>query len=377
MVCCVRSIWCVGIIMTVQQTADIPLPAHGGDVVWAAHTFDRPIEQWLDLSTAISPWVYPVPTAIPQYVWQQLPYGQQGLLTAAANYYGCHQEHTHSTIIPVNGSQQAIQSLPHALAASTVAIPAVTYKEHALAWEKAGHCVCFYRDLTQLQQLIDNQQVKHVVVVNPNNPTGVQWTKGTIMALRQQLLADAYLVVDEAFMDLDYQHSISACHGLENTVVLRSLGKFFGLAGVRLGFVIVHGEQHNQQNLITLLQGMNHPWGINHLALWLGEIVLRDTAWHSQQQQRIRAQQVQVQACIERLSVGYYTGYGLLNTLVGDKAALYDVFLAAAKEGILLRYEVIDKNTAWLRIGLPSDSQLLRLRAFVDLYNDTKRMTSE
>jgi cobalamin biosynthetic protein CobC len=352
--------------MTIQN--NITLPAHGGDLVWAAHTFGRPIHDWLDLSTAISPWLYPVPKVIPDKVWQRLPYDHQDLLTAAEQYYGCCHDKTHSTIIPVNGSQQAIQALPHVLSPTTVAIPAIAYKEHALAWERAGHAVYFYHTVEELQQQINDQLVKHVVVVNPNNPTGEQWTKKTLIGLRQQLLADAYLVVDEAFMDVHDQHSVSACSAMSNTVVLRSLGKFFGLAGVRLGFAIVHGEHEKQHDIIHALQGINHPWGVNHIALWIGEIALRDTIWQTQQRQRIHTQQRSVQACLEELSIGCYTGCGLLNTLMGEKVALYDVFMMAAKAGILLRYEVIDEQTAWLRVGLPNHTQWVRLRAFFDEY---------
>lgn len=362
MVCDIRYLWCVAMV------AIMNLPVHGGDLVWAANTFQRPVEEWLDLSTAISPWVYPVPSTIPQQVWQRLPYDNHALIKAAAYYYGCEYGAINTSIIPVNGSQQAIQTIPHLLLPSSVAIPAIAYKEHALAWEKAGHTVQLYHDMAQLQQLVIEKTVKHVVVVNPNNPTGEQWSKQAVVSLQQQLSADGYCVIDEAFMDVNNEHSVSACDFLDNTIVLRSVGKFFGLAGVRLGFAIVHGEYAKQKNIIEALHAINQPWGINHLALWLGEIALLDTQWQAQQRQRIDAQQKKLQDCLVALSLGKYAGRGLLNTLFGDANALYKVFVAAAQQGILLRYELIDEHNAWLRIGLPTDEQFSRLQTFLHYY---------
>jgi cobalamin biosynthetic protein CobC len=154
----------------VKKSPVITLPEHGGDLLWAATTFARPVDEWLDLSTGVSPWMYPIPK-VPDTVWQTLPYDQQVLLQAAAQYYQCNEQQ----LISVSGSQAAIERLPALLAPSQVAIPEVAYREHEYAWSKAGHTLYFYRSMEQLQQLIFQKKVKHVVVVNPNNPTGAQY----------------------------------------------------------------------------------------------------------------------------------------------------------------------------------------------------------
>jgi cobalamin biosynthesis protein CobC len=132
-----------------KQRVTLSLPEHGGDLVWAAKTFNRPVAEWLDLSTAISPWMYPIPS-VPDTVWQRLPYNQGGLLQAAAQYYQCDPQH----LIPVSGSQAAITHIPTLLSRSSVAIPEVAYREHEYSWRKAGHSVCCYRSLEHLQQLV-------------------------------------------------------------------------------------------------------------------------------------------------------------------------------------------------------------------------------
>jgi cobalamin biosynthesis protein CobC len=214
--------------------------------------------------------------------------------------------------------------------------------------------------------LVKSGTVKHIVVVNPNNPTGEQWTKTSLLALHKQLAADAYLIVDEAFMDVNEQYSLRDC-ALLRVIVLRSVGKFFGLAGIRLGFVIGQGV------LFEHLRTQHTLWGINHLALWLGEKIFTDTLWQQQQRQRIQHQYSlmnNILAGLPSLSPSPFfcdnrLSSSLFITLMGMEDECYQHFITAAKAGILLRYGTLEQGKAWLRFGLPSDAQLPRLQQYL------------
>lgn len=355
---------------------------HGGDLAWAEKTFGRKQEEWVDLSTAVSPWSYPLPP-VPSKIWASLPTGYDALMTIAANYYGCDL----SSLVPVNGSQQAIAYIPQRVEIASVAVPLLGYKEHEWAWKKAGHHTVYYQNYQQLEALISNRQVQHVVVVNPNNPTGDLWEQWQLVHLSEQLAQYSlgYMVIDEAFMDVEPKHSAISCE-LSNGIILRSVGKFFGLAGIRLGFAIGNFSSKQILEMLHVLRELNQPWGINHLAIWAGEIVLKDEQWQAHQRDNIMQQQHHLQTCVQNALISNrkevkYNSYGLLNTIMGDEATLYDIFVKAARQGILLRFDTtkIDipknvtkqKNRAWLRVGLPDEQQLLLLKEFFNDYCST------
>lgn len=233
-----------------QETESPPL--HGGDLEYASRVFGVPEQDWQDLSTGVSPWGYPL-DAVPQQFWQRLPADSDPLISAAADYYGV----APSYVVPVPGSQYAIARLPQLLTygrPSVVAVPATGYGEHARQWRRAGHGVLYYESLAHLRTRLRAKQVQHAVVINPNNPTA-QWLAGDELRDLAQALP-GYLVVDEAFADLNPRHSLtSLIPRRENLVILRSVGKFFGLAGIRLGFVL--GAQ------AALIRAAIEPWAVS------------------------------------------------------------------------------------------------------------------
>ncbi|WP_376781471.1 aminotransferase class I/II-fold pyridoxal phosphate-dependent enzyme, partial [Pseudomonas oryzihabitans] len=135
---------------------------HGGRLRRAARRYDIPLADWLDLSTGLAPWPWPLPE-IPASAWARLPEPDDGLVEAACACYRA------SAALPVAGSQAAIQALPTLRPAARVAVLAPCYAEHALAWRRAGHEVLEW-DETGIATHLDQLDV--VVVVNPNNPTG-------------------------------------------------------------------------------------------------------------------------------------------------------------------------------------------------------------
>lgn len=237
---------------------------HGGNLREARQRFGR--EDWIDLSTGINPHWYPAP-ALAGNAWHRLPETDDALLAAACAYYKA------PAMLAVAGTQAAIQALPRLRAPSRVTVAAPSYAEHAHQWAGHGHTLSqvAYQDL--------DAAVRHsdvVVVCNPNNPTGATVPKAQLLMWAGALAArGGWLVVDEAFADTCAHNSVAAHAARPGLIVLRSIGKFFGLAGIRLGFVAAEAA------LLRQLADVLGPWTISGPAQQIATAALRDHDWQS------------------------------------------------------------------------------------------------
>lgn len=251
---------------------DLSPPRHGGDLAAAIARFGGRADDWIDCSTGIAPEPYPLP-AIPATVWQRLPDSDADLLRAAGNYYDCDQ------LLALPGSQAAIGGLPRLRARSRVGIVGPTYAEHGWQWRQHGHDV---RELALQQVDAALAQLDVLIVVNPDNPTGRQLPAAQLLEWCRQLAPrGGWLIVDEAFADATPQHSLLPQIGQAGLMVLRSVGKFFGLAGMRLGFIATGPAVRET------MQKQLGPWPVSGLAQWAGTLALADHAWQQQQRQRL------------------------------------------------------------------------------------------
>ncbi|KUM44332.1 threonine-phosphate decarboxylase CobD [Pseudomonas sp. EpS/L25] len=308
---------------------------HGGRLRRAAHTYDIPLGDWLDLSTGLAPWPWPLPE-IPVSAWARLPEPDDGLVDAACAYYRAR------AALPVAGSQAAIQALPTLRAHARVAVLAPCYAEHALAWRHAGHEV-LELDEEQIAAGLDSLDV--LVVVNPNNPTGQRLTPARLLDWHGRLeRRGGWLVVDEAFMDPTPGLSLAPYSDLPGLVVLRSFGKFFGLAGLRLGFVLATSD------LLARLDEHLGPWTVNGPSRHLARQVLADIAAHERQ----RAALLQAGERLATLLAAHHLppsgGCALFQLLRRpDAAALHEHL---ARRAIFTR---LFPDLSALRFGLPAD----------------------
>jgi cobalamin biosynthetic protein CobC len=245
---------------------------HGGRLRAAAQRYAIPLEQWLDLSTGINPHGWPVPALSPES-WRRLPEEGDGLEAVAAAYYGCDQ------LLPVAGSQAAIQLLPQLREPSRVALLTPAYAEHRRNWQAAGHTVCEL-DSCSIENRLDQFEV--VVVLNPNNPSGERFTHAQLRAWHQRLaVRGGWLVIDEAFIDTTPEQSLASDAGREGLIVLRSLGKFFGLAGARVGFVLAWPQ------LLQALHLRLGPWSVSGPGREVARLALGDRHWQQQMRSRL------------------------------------------------------------------------------------------
>ncbi|MDR6715071.1 cobalamin biosynthetic protein CobC [Pseudomonas hunanensis] len=306
---------------------------HGGRLLRAVHQYGIAREQWLDLSSGIAPWPYAIPP-IPLDAWARLPETEDGLEHAARRYYGAAQ------LLPVAGSQAAIQALPHLRGKGRVGVLAPCYAEHPYAWQRAGHQLLELDD-SQVEQALDSLDV--LLLVNPNNPTGRRVPRARLLDWHSRLARrGAWLVVDEAFMDTTPEHSVVDCAERPGLIVLRSFGKFFGLAGVRLGFVMA------EQSLLQRLAELLGPWTVPGPTRVLGQACLADNAAHAAQIDRCQQAGQRLAVLLADAGLSPSGGCDLFQYVGGEQASRLHGFLA--RRGILVR--LFDHPPA-VRFGLP------------------------
>lgn len=235
---------------------------HGGDLATARALFPEAPQPWVDLSTGINPIPYPLP-ALPLSLWTRLPDAddEAALIAAARSAYRVPQQ---ADIVAAPGTQILIELLPRLAPAGPVAILGPTYAEHGHAWRKAGFAVT---------EAPTPAEAATVVVVNPNNPDGRVLSRVELADLAARCTGrGGLLVVDEAFADFTPETSIVPDLPV-GTIVLRSFGKTYGLAGLRLGFAI------GAVDPIARLRAALGPWSVAGPALHVGAQALADADW--------------------------------------------------------------------------------------------------
>lgn len=312
---------------------------HGGRLNEAARTRGIPRAQWLDLSTGINPNGWPVPE-IPAAVWQRLPEDDDGLDGLIRQWLGAPPA---ATCLPIPGSQWAIQTLPQLRPACRVGVPCPGYAEHGHQWALAGHQVVpvTWERLAQGDQWLAELDV--LVWINPNNPTGQQIPYDRLLAWHRCLAArGGWLVVDEAFADGLPEHSVGPYTGQPGLILLRSLGKFFGLAGARAGAVVADPA------LVGQLRQRLGPWGLSGPARFVMAAALADRPWQQATTRQLQADNERLVQLLQARGLAP-AGGSLLFQYVRTEAA-EAIHQGLARQGILVRY--FDTPTA-LRFGLP------------------------
>ncbi|MEX6502596.1 threonine-phosphate decarboxylase CobD [Pseudomonas zhanjiangensis] len=308
---------------------------HGGRLRAAARRHGIALGDWLDLSTGIAPYGWPLPP-IPASAWTRLPETDDGLEAAARDYYGA------AHLLPVAGSQAAIQALPRLRERCRVGVVAPAYAEHAAAWRREGH------RLLELSEAGINRALERLEVlllVNPNNPTGRRFAPEQLLAWRARLAErGGWLLVDEAFIDCTPEHSLAAHCDRPGLIVLRSFGKFFGLAGIRLGFVLA------EPALLARLDELLGPWAVSGPARALATALLQDGPGQQVQRERLRADGERLARLLREQGLTPTGGCALFQWLADARAAVLHEFLAA--QGILTR---LFQQPQSLRFGLPPD----------------------
>lgn len=338
---------------------------HGGDIEGAAAHFGIPLAEWIDLSTGMNPEPYPV-EALAVEVFHKLPYQSQSFIESSARYYGSEQ------FVAVAGSQAAIQWLPQLLADLPVLLPSVGYRDHYEYWHQR-HSVDFYDSLDasvaaeEISDRLSQNSRQHLLVINPNNPSGIQFSIQQIIEWSGMLSGRAFVIVDEAFIDTCVGESLLNLKLPNNIVVLRSFGKFFGLAGIRLGYVFAN------DSLLARFRQCLTCWQINGPAQAVAIKALSDEVWQKAAQQSIQHNVAHTAVIFEPL----WPALGIISCTVNSlfisvvmsaeaAAGLYQFF---ARSGVLLRLVSIDHRSI-IRIGLLSRNDKIACGKLSQLVED-------
>jgi len=329
---------------------------HGGQIHAAALRYGIPAAEWLDLSTGINPIAFVLPL-IPLAAWQRLPQEQDRLPDAAACYYGT------TNLLPLAGSQAAIQLLPQLRSRCRVGVLQPAYAEHAHAWRSAGH------EVTDLAEHEIATQIDHLdvlVLIQPNNPSGALFTHAQLHEWHASLAARmGWLIIDEAFIESSAQTSFAQKDMPPGLIILRSLGKFFGLAGARVGFILAHPE------LLSRMQTLLGPWSVAGPSRFVAQAALLDRSWQAATGERLQQDGARLVQLLSNANLIPTGGCGLFQWVQTEQAQA--IHLHLAQRGILTR---IFTQPHSLRFGLPgSAAEWQRLgTALMQLkLNDTAR----
>jgi len=322
---------------------------HGGDPKVAEARFGAPKDGWLDLSTGINPAPYPLGD-LPGELTHRLPLRSEldALIAAARKAYDIPDR---AAVIASPGTQALIQMIPTLFAPSTVTIMGPTYGEHAPAWTAAGHQVIDVGSICAQAA----QPAPFGVVVHPNNPDGRTQTIEGLTAFAEELHdRGGGLVIDEAFADVTPDISVTPHAGGDGLVVLRSFGKFFGLAGLRLGFAVTTEEIAEQ------LDEKLGPWAVSGPALWAGTKALSDQDWIDATRARLKTDAMRLDAMLQRAGFKIVGGTDLFR--LSESVDAQAVYERLGQAGILTR--PFDTHPTWLRFGLPgTEADWARLEA--------------
>ena len=315
---------------------------HGGNVLAAAKRYGIAPQDWLDLSTGINPVAYAVKDINP-LVWQRLPQADDDLPQVAAAYYGT------PLLLPTAGTQAILQALPYLRPACRFAAPFPTYAEHPKAWQNCGHELIRFAP-EQAATIVAETDV--LLLCNPNNPSGHCYAKQDLLAWREVLAErGGWLIVDEAFVDSTPELSLAAEIGTEGLIVLRSLGKFFGLAGARVGFMLAW------PGLLQAMAERLGPWPISGPARVAATQALADSVWQTAVKARLQRDMLRLTELLIKNDLHPNGGTTLYQWIMTPQAALIHEQLA--QMGILTR---LFTEPVSLRFGLPgTEAEWLKL----------------
>lgn len=312
---------------------------HGGNLDLAQQRFGGRAEDWIDLSTGINRLPYPV-GEVSARAWSALPSRAEieSLHQAARHAY-----RTSAPIVAMGGAQAAIQLLPQLAPTGRARILSPTYNEYAGVLAATGW------DVQEVGELDALAGANLAIVVNPNNPDGRCRTPKDVLALLPRV---GRLVVDESFADAVPQLSLAPEADHPGLLILRSFGKFYGLAGLRLGFALGSAAD------VAKLAAASGPWPVSGTAIAIGCRALRDDAWTEATSARL------ARDCVRLDEMAQLQGWRLLGG--ASLFRLYDTPDARAAQEKLARghiwSRVFAQQPAWLRLGLPgSESEWTRL----------------
>ncbi|GHA56185.1 threonine-phosphate decarboxylase [Amylibacter ulvae] len=295
---------------------------HGGGLDAAMAQFGGTRDHWLDLSTGINPIPYPIGD-IPMDSWTRLPDqdGDNTLINAARKFWHVPNG---ANILASSGVSQIIAMLPQIASGANFQIAKPTYNEHEAAFVHAGFTL--------------NNSAPVKIYVHPNNPDG------KTHVIDDNTLKNADLIIiDESFCDICPSESLVKFATRPNVIILKGLGKFWGLAGLRLGFAI--GHPANIQKLRNLIG----PWAVSGPAQYIGARALDDTDWITKTRKRLQTDAFRLDKIAIASGLGIIGGTDLFRLYKTNDAVSFQKHLAQN----YIWSRIFPYSSEWIRLGLP------------------------
>jgi cobalamin biosynthetic protein CobC len=313
---------------------------HGGRLAQARAHFGAGAAAWIDLTTANNP--DPGPADAIAVDWRGLPDPQAlaGLEAAAARYFGVDPAH----VCALPGTETGLRLL-----SALIDLPArhfaPAYRTHGAVFPHSRPVADFTRREAGASALL---------LANPNNPDGRIFAAERLREWLGWIEAErGWLIVDEAFADAQPALSLAAEMADERRLILfRSFGKFFGLAGLRLGFVLAPRE------IIAGYRRLLGEWPISSAGLAIGTAAYRDDGWIAATRAALPDRAARLDAVLQNRGYRPIGQCPLFRLIEADDA--HALFEHLARRAILTR--PFEDNRRWLRIGLPAgEAELDRL----------------
>ncbi|WP_040408372.1 threonine-phosphate decarboxylase CobD [Aureimonas ureilytica] len=308
---------------------------HGGALDAALARYGGARADWLDLSTGINPAPPPLPEIDPA-LWARLPEHalEERARRALRRFTGAGEG---AGIALAPGTQALIALLPHLLPPGPAAVLFPSYEEHGRALAQAGHQVARFADLSNVPA-----EARLVTLVSPNNPDGRRFDRSAVLALADRLAAQGgFLVLDEAFADAETGTSLVAEAGRPGLLILRSFGKFFGLAGLRFGAAL------GERALTARIAARFGPWAVSGPALAIASALMEDEAGVAALREGIRQRAGLTRQALAAAGLQPVGGTALFSLLsVPDASGLFE---GLARRHILTRPFAYRPD--WLRLG--------------------------
>ena len=325
---------------------------HGGELDSAVRLYGGRRDKWLDLSTCINQLPYPF-MGVPRSDYSRLPDSNDysACLEVARRAWSVDS----GRIVFGSGSQSLIQILPYMFEPQEVAIVGFTYQEHLNCWSRAGHRVY----VTDSPDTAESTS-RIIIAVNPNNPDGRIWDDLYPLSRRLSMKGGT-LIIDEAFCDLVPEISLAGSVD-DHLVVLRSLGKFYGLAGLRFGAVIC------SDLLADRLEERLGPWSVSVPSLVAATKALSDSRWRVRTSKKLSFARGALEGVLRESGLSIVGGTDLFVLVEHPQAQKLSRHLAE-RHHILVRD--FNERPHWLRFGVPfKRGRLNRLQRALAAFGD-------
>ena len=314
---------------------------HGGNIDDAINVYGGNESDWIDLSTGINPDCYPIPKIL-DADWRNLPtFTEIEKLESLIKF----EFNTISSVMLTPGSQLAISLLPILFKKQKVGILEPTYNDYFLSFKNAGFKVCSCKNLQELFKS------KIAIIVNPNNPDGKNYQIKDLLLLSKKV---SLLIVDESFIEASEASSIISYINKKtnNIVVIKSFGKLYGLAGLRLGFIF------SGESLINRFKKIFSFWPVSKVSIKIASKAIKDKKWMISSQKKLKKKAYILDEIMKSINFELIGGTNLFRLYSTPNSISSQRLLA--KQFIWSR--IFSYSNKWLRLGIPSDRDLKKVK---------------